>query len=533
MSKFFLSIQSITRAFEALKELSVNNESVLHIFFILKALGYTEKEHLSDGKIGNDSHIPAHHLSYLFNDSEEVPGNYDFINPFKMGDWGSQPSELMKKWCRSRIKNNIEGGATTWRSIINYNQNEKTIKFTYDYLPRLTDLTLQADTKINISAFSIWIMRFNSFEEKATASQLIDGMSKYFKLTEREIAQLFKTSGMIIPEFVNSEFEAVKIRQLLPIPPGTTNWVTTTPKQPELDIENTSSINRSIPMPMTQNLDSTKVSKLIEQHKQVILSGPPGTSKSFLCEKISKGYDFVKKIQFHPEYSYNQFVGGYMVRKDIVVYEKGIMLDLISLAEKQNEKKHLLIIEEINRANVSQVFGEMTQCLDRNYKISLKIDETEEVVSIPKNLHIIATMNSTDRSVGSVDLAIKRRFIHIYCPPEPNILIDLCSVSSEITPTDVIVKINENLLKNMDNRDMAIGHAFFLEQDFYSETSKKYEIDFEEIEIIFNYKILPLLEDFCYRDDDKLLSIVGEDLSKRLSGDDFILALKALINDPQ
>lgn len=187
-------------------------------------------------------------------------------------------------------------------------------------------------------------------------------------------------------------------------------------------------------------------------------------------------------------------------------------------------KQYLVIIDEFNRANVSQVLGEAIQCLDRGQKVDIQIDGVIQSISLPTNIHIIATLNTTDRTLGTIDYAIKRRFMSVYCPAEPNILIDLCPSSGFISLCDFLKKLNSNILRTTGNRDLSVGHAIFLSN--HVKRGDKYYWDFEEFRELYNYKILPMIEDYCSNNKDMVQDIVGYKLSSQLDNNSFITAIK-------
>ena len=514
---YYISLNTIKQAFEKLTVVKFENPSILHIFFILKGCGFNNLNYLPDSKIADFGLLPAFKLSSLFSLEEDLPNKYDFINPFEMREWSSQAvSEPLKKWVRSRIKNNVLGGATTWRRIIDLDPKKNEFKFSYDYLNEIKNLTIRND-KINLFALAIWANRFTEFEKKVSLKNIIYLFFKDFQLNNYELKHLaIITSNGISLDYDNSLYDTMTIRKMIGIPEGNQDWLISKEKN---DIEYNFNRKEFIVVEDISKISTEKVVNLLKVNKQVIFSGPPATSKSYLANEISQNYDKVEKIQFHPQYNYQDFIGGYIVNGDKVEYRKGLFLNLVEFANANPTKSCLIIIDEINRANASQVFGETLQCLDRNYTVGIIIDGKLEKFLLPKNLHIIATMNTSDRTIGSLDHALKRRFCNIYFAPEPKELLDKTIFESDFSLSDLLERINSKAISILKNKELSIGQAIFYVDDYFN--GKIYEWDFKKLEDVFNYKILPMIEDYCYGDTSKIIEIFGEKLPKRLTGVDF------------
>ena len=259
------------------------------------------------------------------------------------------------------------------------------------------------------------------------------------------------------------------------------------------------------------------ITRVLKDFKQVILSGPPGTSKSYWAKSISQDDYFQSnftQIQFHPQFSYQQFVGGYVVEGDLVNYKNGILLNIL---DGMGDKPHLLIIDEINRANVTQVFGEILQLLDRGNSLEIKNESGSKNYSLPKNLYILATLNSTDRSLSRLDYAFKRRFAEIYVPVNASILNELCDTTDFISLATFLEKINSNLVQLTQDKDMVIGHAIFLADHVFDTETNKYKWSYESFIFLFNYKLLPLIYDYCGNDASTVEQILGEKLSSSIT----------------
>ena len=520
----YFSTNSIESAYHELNRLEINNPSILHIFFILKACNISRASYMPASNIADLGLKPAIMISRLFSPDEELPKKYDFISPFHMKTWSDQPTEPLIKWVRSRIKNNVIGGATTWRSVIDYNSSDETIKFKYEYIKKVKDLTL-VNTKLNIYALSIWSQRFTPFEVKIIPSQIIDNFRDIFKITDDEINDLFSfDKGDILFEYNERPHDASHIRSLIGLPESVSEqWIESKQKS---NFDYNLNILEDIIMPNHEFSSKPEdvIKPLLQNYSQVILAGPPGTSKSYLANNISSEYpaENVVKVQFHPSYSYQNFIGGYVVEGVDVQWSDGVLFALSEIAKKNNDQQYLLIIDEINRANVGQVFGETIQCLDRNNTTSFRRKDSLQEFSLPENLKIIGTMNTADRTIGAIDFAIQRRFATIYSPSNPSLVDEMCSENIGVSLGDFLRLLNNKLLGTLKNKELTIGHTFFMNRNLYNSKTKKFFWSKQDFELLFNYKILPLIEDYTGGNQSQLVDVLDTQLPKRLSGKKFI-----------
>lgn len=525
---YYLSTDTIKKAYEELTQLNYSNQSILHIFFILKGIGIDNLNFVDVDIIKRKGFPYAQDLGGLFSDSEQQPEKCDFINPFMMSNWGNNPTEKLKKWVESRVKNNVIGGATTWRKIVMQDKNEN-FKFVFDYIAQIKAVTMTNNPKIPLLSMAVWTNRFTEFDSLVSITNLCNFFLDRFNFNSQEKNEFFTRNSKISQlKYDDSLHNTQEIRQMIGSPKGLVGWELSKPITGSISLVNT--IMRRYNMATVSKVDKSLLQKILKDYHQLILSGPPGTSKSFLCSELAKDYDECLHIQFHPQYSYQQFVGGYIFEKTDVNYHKGVMLKFIDCAidsEKQGDgKKYLIVIDEINRANTSQVFGDLIQCLDRNCKVQILCDGETEEYFIPDNVHIVGTMNTTDRTIGALDYALKRRFLDVYCGSNPQILAELCPNNSFISLCEFLEKINTKLFETLKNREMCIGHAMFLNDAYKNKKTEEFEWDFEKFELLFNYKILPLVEEYCYGNYELVYEIVGEKLAERLSGNEFKSAVE-------
>lgn len=508
----YISTKSVIEACNRLTLNKISDSSLLHISIILKGLGFNEIEFKDLNEITNQSAGIAFPMCSLFSPYEKLPEKYQFINPFDMNSWTQKPSEPLEKWATGRIVNNIIGGARTWKSISQHDSDYDRFKFRGNFSAKLKEIC-KISVGFDLLAFSIWNHRFTNFSNQVSEAELIEDICQKYQLDGKFINDIFiRASGSNILEFNDEIHDTSIIRGEIGAPSNvSSDWINT--NIIEQETSNNSmylAVANNKYQPMNRNYTSEEIYKGLIEHKQIILYGPPGTSKSFLAEELGNDFDTVRKIQFHPSYTYNEFIGGFIVDGTNVEYKLGFLLDFVEDIKNQNDqsKKFLLIIDEINRANITQVFGEVIQCLDRGYRVNLRVGKKDMEFNLPTNLYVVGTMNSSDRSVGGLDHAIRRRFLHFYCPANSSVLAGKYTFEG-FSLESLLDKLNLSLFEVLRNKDLAIGHGIFL---------NKASWDFDSLELVFNCSILPTIEEFCSGDENKVKQILTDSLSRRLKG---------------
>ena len=520
---YYLSTSTIKEAYKVLTSAELVSPNDLLYFLILKSCGINKLTYESFEKVKEDGLYYASRLMSLFSPEEGYPDGGGVINPLDMKKWPSQPiNDDLKKWVGQRLQNNTIGGGTQWRALIDMDAKDKTIKFKYDYVKLLKTMALDSQT-VNCVALAIWTHRFTPFEQKETVRELCDEFQRSYKLDVDEMNAFFNRSQAFDLEYSDTIFDAAEIRGMIGNAPVAT-WSTinaadsTSRNYVKWFADDYSFSSRPAD---TQEVSVGLIKGLLNSYYQVILEGPPGTSKSYYAQEISKNYDEVIHVQFHPQYTYQNFVGGYVVNKTEVDYRSGVILDLLD--NYSEEKKYLIIIDEFNRANVSQVLGEIIQCMDRGQTVKIEVDGSLRDITLPKNIHIIATLNTTDKTLGTIDYAIKRRFMSVYCAPEPRVLMDLCPSAGFVSLCDFLTRLNKKLADVTGSRDLTVGHAIFLSDNV--KVDDKYVWGFEDFRILYNYKILPMIEDYCSNNREMVEDVVGRKLAAQLDGMSFVDAI--------
>ncbi|WP_426225202.1 McrB family protein [Pseudarthrobacter sp. DSP2-3-2b1] len=245
-----------------------------------------------------------------------------------------------------------------------------------------------------------------------------------------------------------------------------------------------------------------EIAELLEENRQLVLYGPPGTGKTYLAKHLAAELaddstdERVKLVQFHPSYAYEDFFEGYRPDKtdEGQVSFKLVAGPLRRLAEEAakpgNESKpYFLIIDEMNRANLAKVFGELYFLLEyRDDRIYLQYSPNEPF-TLPDNLYIVGTMNTADRSIAMMDAAIRRRFAFIELHPqtEPvkgSLLRFLQARQLDTTPALLLDALNAAI--DEWDRDLMIGPSYFMKPAAQTPAG---------LRRIWKYELMPLLEE--------------------------------------
>ena len=243
---------------------------------------------------------------------------------------------------------------------------------------------------------------------------------------------------------------------------------------------------------------------LLEDKKQVIFQGPPGTGKTYVAKELAKhlagSEERVTLVQFHPSYAYEDFVQGF--RPALLAggqpgfeLKDGPLLWAAKKAEadakKDPDAKHYLVIDEINRGNIAKVFGELYFLLEyRNEKMRLQYQgEDEDDFTLPGNLYVIGTMNTADRSIALVDLALRRRFYFVGFHPDDEPVksvlkkwLNAKGLEDMAWIADAVDEANRML---HEDRHAAIGPSYFMEDN----------LDEAAVERIWKHSVLPYIEE--------------------------------------
>ncbi len=267
----------------------------------------------------------------------------------------------------------------------------------------------------------------------------------------------------------------------------------------------------------------------IENKQDCILYGPPGTSKTYMIDRLTEkiGSDKIglfKIVQFHSNFSYEEFIEGIVpnVEKGGFKLESGVFLTFCLKAkeiyESDPDKLCVFVIDEINRANVTSVFGEVMNLMENKGERCIETPRQHIPFTIPKNVVLVGTMNTADKTLAKLDFAFRRRFRFMPVFPSTETLHRMISengFAKELPITideytycfDVInAKINKHPLLG---KNLMLGHVLWTKKDDGEYTK-------EDIGVIFKETIFPQIENYCGSNKDVMNSLLGPTLRDKL-----------------
>ncbi len=268
-----------------------------------------------------------------------------------------------------------------------------------------------------------------------------------------------------------------------------------------------------MPLPFLED-----IKQLLEEKKQVIFQGPPGTGETYIARELARALagseDRVTLVQFHPSYAYEDFVQGFRPTnvggQAGFELRKGPLLRAADQAWEEPEANHCLLIDEINRGNLAKVFGELYFLLEyRNEEMTLQY--SDEPFSLPDNLYIIGTMNTADRSIALVDLALRRRFyfkeFHPAKEPVKDVLRKWLRAKAEGMEwvADLLDEANRLL---GSNDQAAIGPSYFMRPG----------LDEAGVERVWEHSVLPYIEERLFGERESLDQFDLDRLRRAVAG---------------
>lgn len=522
---YYVSKSDVEAAVDYFREANLDTDDMLFLFLMSKHLGITASCPVTYlvGKLGDEQkeeYLNAvWSLGGLFDSAEEC-GKRGLMFPtgFCKLSFYQPGTDFMG--VLGRIKDTIE------KKNINvpiYNDNESRLTLKSNYRDLIRENYLKGN-KISLSKLSAWIFRFTKFEfenmpsDKQFTRVVEKAVRKFLRITKNDFLWLFE--------------DDLSVERLSPSAAGITGaelragFTYDAGKSPEVraaaSTENcqVSRVSKeAVEKYLAVNGDNPSdadIFDILKTKKQIVLTGVPGVGKSrytqILCD--NPFFSRTKTIQFHAGYAYEDFIGAETLKAEgtgtAVATRKGAFLDFaLEAAKPENaDKNYLFVIDELNRGNIAEIFGETILVLDRSYKVTLSRSyEGVMEFRLPENFYIAATMNTSDRNIAFLDLAIRRRFAFIPLLPNYDFLSEEVKLE-DIDLGNVLRIINRRILETLKDPELVLGQSYFIPP----KTAEGYKWNFEQFKNQFNFVVLPTIREYSFHEPSAVNTILGENL---------------------
>lgn len=536
---YYVSKDSVVESIEYFKNAGFDSDDMLFLFLLSKHFGATSSYPVTYlvGKLSDTKKKEYLHsmwmLAGLF-DSSETCGKKGLIFPTAFNRMSLYQPGTEFSGVLGRIKDTIE------KKNINvpvYNDSGSMLTLKSNYRDLIQENYLKGN-KISLSRLTAWVFRFTSFEfetepsEKQFTRVVEKAIRKFFKITKNDFLWLFEndlsviriepcTSGITGEELRNNfSFDDSKIPEIESAASGANVQISNVEKEV---VQRYLALNGDNP-------SDDDIFDILISKKQIVLTGVPGVGKSRYTQSLCEN-DFFKKtktIQFHASYAYEDFIGAEILKTDMdgtyVTTRQGAFLSFIVDAKNHPGDNYLFVIDELNRGNIAEIYGETILALDRNYTVELSREyEGVSEISIPENVYIVGTMNTSDRNIAFLDLAIRRRFAFIPLVPNYDFLSEEV-VLDEFDLGNILRVINQRIVDTLKDPELILGQSYFIP----AKTAEGYVWDFNKFKNQFNFVLLPTIKEYSFNEPSAVNSIVGENLGDGIQEtDEFKMAFAA------
>lgn len=561
MTKYYLSEKNIEESIDYFKNTNFNGTLALSYYLGFRHFGLSLRKPVIIGTSQMSTEYKNEYVdtwNKMFNlldpleSSEKILGisPFDLKSEVKKGDLYNPGTSFSTSGITSRPKDSLKNLVRT----INFVDYEGDFIYSTRKTPEIIQDSCLSGEKISLKNFASWFFRFYGFEFETTSPITKIDFSRvvkktiinYFKLNKNDFMWLFDddilndsfiaSENLITGDWLRSKFIFNNdVKNLI-------STIKTVPKDKGIvpsvfGLLNKNLVNEYLKLTGDNPSDEVILETLLMK-KQIVLTGVPGIGKSRFLDSVKKEFYKHEIIQFHANYSYEDFIGGETLVDGTIESRMGIFLSFCREAEKEPTKKFLFIIDELNRGNIAQIFGETILTLDREYSVNLakSIQLKEDKISIdsfkiPQNIYIAGSMNTADRNIAFLDLAIRRRFAFIEINPNYEVVSALAEYRN-FDLGNILKKINNSIFNTLNKEELYLGQSYFLSEAVYDKDKRKYTWTDEKFQMQFNYVILPTLKEYTFSDKNALITILGNELSSGiLNLDDFTQAFADFFNN--
>lgn len=521
---YYISQNDVDLSIDYFKNAGLDSDDMLFLFLMSKHFGVSASYPVTYlvGKLTETQRTEYLNTIWMLGgvfDSTEVCGKRGLMFPTGFGRLSGYQPGTEFSGVIGRIKDTVE------KKNINvpiYNDRSSMLTLNSNYRDLIQENYLKGN-KISLAKLTAWIFRFTGFDfqnepnEKQFTRVVEKAIRKFLKITKNDFLWLFEndlsthrltpsTTG-VTGTYVRLQFDFEDSKKPeIQTPTDNANY--------QISTIGRDAVERYLAL-NGDNPSDSDILAILKSKKQIVLTGVPGVGKSRYTQMLCANDFFAhtKTIQFHASYSYEDFIGAEILKSEdggtYVTTRKGTFLDFANEAIQHPTENYLFVIDELNRGNIAEVFGETILALDRNYEVDLsRAYDGIANLRLPENFYIVSTMNTSDRNIAFLDLAIRRRFAFVPLVPNYDFLSEDV-ILENFDLGNVLRLINQRILETLKDQELVLGQSYFIP----SKSESGYVWDFEKFKNQFNFVLLSTLKEYSFNEPSAVNTIVGENLS--------------------